>query len=174
MNAPGDVPPYDLPEDRLLKQCRFEAFVGAGPGGQKRNRTYAAVRITHLRTGISAVATDSRSQRENRIHAIRELRHKLALELRRDIVIDPLTYRPPAWFADYPKLHMSPKNPLYPATIATALDVLKATHWQVPAAASLLGLTTSALMRFLRDDGHLWATVNRHRAELSMPPLTAR
>lgn len=169
-----EIPPYELPEDKLLPQCRFEAFTGHGPGGQHRNRTYTAVRITHIPTGISAAAMDSRSQRENRIHAIRELRHKLALELRRDIDLDPLTYAPPAWFAEHPKLHMSPKNPLYPATVVTVLDVLKATRWNVPAAASLLRLSTSALIRFLRDDPHLWTMVNRQRAELGMSPLSAR
>ena len=174
MKPPGDIPPYELPEDKLLAQCRFEAFTSSGPGGQRRNRSYAAVRITHLPTGISASATDSRSQRENRIHAIRALRHKLALELRREIEIDPISYHPPPWFAEYPKLHMSPKNPLYPATIAIVLDVLKAAHWNVPAAASLLRLSSSALIRFLGDDGQLWATVNRHRSELGMAPLTKR
>jgi len=172
MNRAGHVPPYELPVDKLVAQCRFEAFVSSGPGGQKRNRTYAAVRITHLPTGISATATDSRSQRENRIHAIRALRCKLASELRRDVAIDPLAYHPPAWFSQYPKLHMSPTNPLYPAAIATVLDVLKATHWQVPTAASLLELSSSALI--LRDDSHLWAAVNHQRTELGMPPLTAR
>jgi hypothetical protein len=174
VNSFGDVPPYELPEDKLLAQCRFEAFVASGPGGQRRNRTYAAVRLTHLPTGISASSTDSRSQRENRIHAIRGLRHKLALQLRRDITIDPLAYRPPAWFAEYPGLHMSPTNRLYPATIATVLDVLNATHWQIAAAASLLGISSSALTRFLHDDGHLWAAVNQHRAESGMPALSAR
>lgn len=169
----ADMPPYELPDDKLLAECRLTAFTSSGPGGQHRNRTYAAVRISHLPTGISAVATDSRSQRENRIHALRALRHKLALELRRDLTIDPLTYQPPAWFAEYPKLHMSPRNSLYPATMATVLDVLKAAHWQAPAAAALLNLTTSALVRFLHNDPPLWAAVNRHRAELAMPPLSA-
>jgi hypothetical protein len=173
MTPPGDPRPFQLPEDKLLAQCRFEAFVGPGPGGQRRNRTYAAVRLTHLPTGICATAADSRSQRENRIHAIRALRHKLALELRHDVAIDPLTYHPPAWFAEYPRLRMAAKNELYPATIAAVLDVLKATHWQVSAAASLLGLSSSALVRFLHDDGHAWAMVNRQRTELGMPPLKA-
>ena len=171
MSIPGDMPPYQLPEDKLLAQCRFSTFTSSGPGGQHRNRTHAAVRVTHVPTGITAVATDSRSQRENRIHAIRELRHKLAMELRREIIVDPLTYRPPAWFAEYPKLRMSPKNPLYPPTVAAVLDLLKAVHWQVPTAANLLGLSTSAMLRFLHDDGHVWASVNRQRSELSLPPL---
>jgi hypothetical protein len=124
-----------------------------------------------LPTKITAVATDSRSQRENRIHALRELRHKLALELRRDLACDPLTYRPPAWFAQYPNLHINPKNPLYPQALAEVLDVLKATHWSPSPAAGLLGLSTTALTRFLHDDHALWEKVSRVRADLGLGPL---
>src|SRR2546429_419957 len=122
-----------LSDEKLLAQCRLESFVASGPGGQKRHKTNAAVRITHLPTKIHAVATDSRSHRENQIHALRELRHKLALELRSEI--DPLTYRPPGFFAEYPGLRMNPKNPLYPETIAQVLDVLHAMQQDVPRAA---------------------------------------
>ncbi len=160
------LPPWELPEETLLAQCCFEAFVGSGPGGQKRHKTNAAVRFTHLPTGISAAASDSRSQRENRIHALRALRHKLATEIRREL--DLLTYVPPAWFAEYPGLHMSPKNPKYPNVIAEVLDVLKAMHWSVSRAAVMLGLTTSALTRFLHDDPPLWAKVNRSRTQFGM------
>src|SRR5690242_20878954 len=93
----NDPAPWLLPDEKLLAQCRFEAFVGSGPGGQKRHKTNAAVRITHVPSGIHAIAAESRSQRENRIHAIRRLRHKLAMEIRREI--DPVNYQPPAWFA---------------------------------------------------------------------------
>lgn len=168
----SDPRPWELPDDRLLAQCRFEAFVASGPGGQKRHKTNAAVRYVHLPTGIHAEATDSRSQRENRIHALRGLRLKLAVQLRREI--DPVAYQPPAWFAQYPGLHMSPKNPLYPAAVAEVLDVLKTAHWEVGRAAVLLGLTTSALARFLSEDGTLWTTANRARAELGMKPLRER
>ena len=162
--------PWELPDDKLLAECRMDAFVGSGPGGQKRHKTNAAVRYTHLPTKITATATDSRSQRENRIHALRDLRHKLALELRRDVA-DPLTYHPPAWFAQYPSLHINPKNPLYSAAMAEVLDVLKASQWHASAAAGMLGLSTGALTRFLHDDPPLWEHVNRTRAALGLPPL---
>jgi hypothetical protein len=176
--VPAPVPPpWELADDKLLAQCRFEAFVASGPGGQKRHKTNAAVRYTHLPTKISAVATDSRSQRENKIHALRELRHKLALLAapRRELG-DPLNYRPPAWFAQYPSLRINPKNPLYPAALAEVLDVLHATHWEVPSAAAMLATTTSTrgLLRFLHDDPPLWEHVNRVRRELGMPPLRWR
>ena len=164
--------PWELPDDKLLAQCRFEAFVASGPGGQKRHKTNAAVRYTHVPSGIHAVATDSRSQRENRIHALRELRHKLALSIRREI--DPLTYTPPPWFAQYPSLHMNPKNPLYPEAVAQVLDLLAAMQWEIPRAAAMLGISSGALMRFLHADAALWEQVNRVRAELGMGALRFR
>ena len=99
-------PPWELSDEKLLAQCRIDSYVASGPGGQKRHKTNAAVRITHEPTRIVATATDSRSHRENHIHALRNLRHKLAMELRREIT-DPTNYRPPAWFADYPGLFAS-------------------------------------------------------------------
>ena len=164
----NDVP-WELSDQKLLEQCRVDAFVASGPGGQKRHKTNAAIRITHLPTKVTAVAQDSRSQRENKIHALRALRHKLAMAIRREI--DPLTFQPPDYFAQYEGLHMNLKNPLYAATLATVLDVLKATHWAVGNAAVLLGLSTSALTRFLHDDPALWVEVNQKRAELAIKPL---
>jgi hypothetical protein len=159
--------PWELADAKLVAQCRFEAFVGSGPGGQKRAKTNAAVRYTHLPTGIWAIAADSRSQRENRIHALRNLRHKLAIGMPRD-AIDPLSFAPPSWLAQYPHLHMSPKNPRYPALVALVLDALKAMRWSVPHAAVMLGVSRSALWRFLRDDSALWAHVHRVWTELGI------
>ena len=148
----------------------MDSYVASGPGGQKRHKTNAAVRITHEPTRITATATDSRSHRENHIHALRNLRHKLAMELRRDIADLP-NYRPPDWFAEYPGLHINPKNPKYPWAVAEALDVLKAMQWSVGKAAVMLGVTTTALTRFLHDDPPLWTKVNQVRAELGMKGL---
>ena len=171
--ASSSTAPYDLADDKLLAECRFEAFVASGPGGQKRHKTNAAVRITHLPTGVHAVATDSRSQRENKIHALRTLRHKLAIESVRNAV-DPLTFHVPAWLVEYPGLHISPKNPRYPGALALLLDVLKSTQWSVPRAAAILNVSSSALSRFLHDDHHIWSHVNQTRTSLGMKPLTPR
>ena len=168
-----EPPPWELPDEKLIGQCRFEAFVGPGPGGQKRNKTKAAVRYTHLPSGVHAMSSDSRSQRENRIHALRALRHKLALEIRRAFA-EVVDYHPPAWWAQYAGpggVHINPKNPLYPSAVAEVLDVLKAMRWEVARAAGLLGVSTSALVKFLRQDAHLWEKVNRVRAELGMTGL---
>jgi hypothetical protein len=161
--------PWELSDEKLLAECRFEAFRSSGPGGQKKNKSSVAVRYTHLPSGVQASATDSRSQRENRIHALRHLRHKLALEIRHEI--DPAAYQPPSWLAEYPGLHINPKNAVYPSAVAEVLDLIKGMQWSIGRAAVMLGLTTSALTRFLHDNPALWAKVNQMRGELGMKPL---
>jgi hypothetical protein len=47
VNSPGDVPPYELPDDRLLAQYRLEAFVSSGPGRQEQNRHSPKVLCLH-------------------------------------------------------------------------------------------------------------------------------
>ena len=56
---------------------RVQFFKASGPGGQHRNKTSTAARITHIKTGISAEATDSRSQADNRANAFKKLINKL-------------------------------------------------------------------------------------------------
>ena len=67
-----------ISDQQLQAQCRWEAFRASGPGGQHRDKTNTAVRVTHTPSGISATAGEARSQRENRIHALKRLRVKLA------------------------------------------------------------------------------------------------
>ncbi|HEX8524712.1 MAG TPA: peptide chain release factor-like protein [Tepidisphaeraceae bacterium] len=162
--------PWLLPDEKLLKDCTINAYVASGPGGQKRHKTNVAIRITHNPTRVTVTATDSRSQRENKIHAIRALRHRLAVEIRHEL--DPITYTPPEFLTEYPQLHMNPRNPLYPELIAHVLDLLKATHWSVGSAAVLIGTSTNAFTRFLHDDPPLWQMVNAKRQELGFKPLT--
>lgn len=57
--------------------CRIETMRGTGPGGQHRNKTDSACRITHLPTGVSAYA-DERSQKHSKRKAWADLAAKLA------------------------------------------------------------------------------------------------
>ena len=63
-----------MPDEALLRQCRMDVFRGTGHGGQKRNRTDSAVRLTHLATGAVAACDETRSQHQNRHLALRKLR----------------------------------------------------------------------------------------------------
>jgi len=64
-------------DDALLAECRLETFRAGGPGGQHQNTTDSGVRLTHLPTGISVTARESRSQHRNRKVALARLRTAL-------------------------------------------------------------------------------------------------
>jgi len=56
---------------------RIEAVRGSGPGGQHRNTRDTAIRITHIKTGISAYA-DGKSQHRNKVNAMSVLSARLS------------------------------------------------------------------------------------------------
>lgn len=61
-----------LPEHlvRLARDCDVTPFKSSGPGGQKKNKTESSVRVVHRPTGITRIATESRSQARNREMAL--------------------------------------------------------------------------------------------------------
>jgi hypothetical protein len=175
----------DLNDQALLAQCRWDAFRGPGPGGQKRNKTSNSMRLTHLPTGVQVIAGESRSQSENRMRALRRLKMRLALDFRRSI--DPRGWEPPAWLdqirarpaKDAPpgtglRLQISYRHPLYHHLVGLTLDLLEARAGHVADVAGLLGLSTSSLIRFFSDDPHLWTAANQLRAKAGQPPLARR
>ncbi|HNT34378.1 MAG TPA: peptide chain release factor-like protein, partial [bacterium] len=64
-------------DDQLMRECELQPYQASGPGGQKRNRTYSAVRLQHHPTGISVTAAESRSQLDNRHKALKRLRETI-------------------------------------------------------------------------------------------------
>lgn len=55
------------------KDFKIDTFAAGGPGGQHQNKTQSAVRITHIETGLSATARESKSQHQNLKAAFRRL-----------------------------------------------------------------------------------------------------
>ncbi|MGO4770150.1 peptide chain release factor H [Flavobacterium sp. W22_SRS_FK3] len=58
------------------KDIQYQAMRSSGAGGQHVNKVSSAVRATHLPTGISVVAMDSRSQHQNKKLAAERLLQK--------------------------------------------------------------------------------------------------
>ena len=60
-----------------VKDIRIEYYKSRGPGGQRKNKKETAVRIRHIPTGITAIATEFRSQARNRALAVKRLKERL-------------------------------------------------------------------------------------------------
>ena len=165
----------DLSDESLLSECRFDAYRGPGPGGQKRNKTSNSIRLTHLPTGISAIAGESRSQAENKMRAVRRLKLRIACEIRRPI--DPRGFEPPPWFPEVTqlgRLAISHRIEHYARTAALVLDLLDARRGSVGDVGSLLGVSTSSIVKFLEAEPQLWTAANAIRRAAGLPPLVKR
>ncbi len=68
---------FDTDLEVLKKQVVIETYRSRGPGGQRKNKVETAVRLKHLPSGITVVATEYRSQAENRKLAFERLQARL-------------------------------------------------------------------------------------------------
>jgi hypothetical protein len=165
-----------MPDEDLIAQCRVEFYRTPGPGGQKRNKTSSAVRMTHIPTGLVATSSEWRTQSENRLFAMRRLRMKIATDLRREV--DLMRFEPPDWFLAEvrrgDRMQVSHRHPYFAPTAGLVLDLLKALGGNPAGVATNLGVSTSAVVKMLEDEPQLWAAANRIRADLGLIALTHR
>lgn len=158
-------------DDALIAQCDVDRYRASGPGGQHRNKTESAVRLRHQATGVTAIGEDSRSQAENKLHAVRRLRAAIALEVREPIA------EPSARLAAFVAAGTAPlgaKTRLtgeYWAAIAELLDLLVAQQLEIGTTAQRLGITTGALSKLLLHDDQVARAVNDLRRARAMRPL---
>src|SRR5689334_11825281 len=158
----------------LLAAWEVDRYRASGPGGQHRNKTESAIRLRH-RSGVSAIAEDSRSQGENREIALRRLREHLAWQVREPIVLEG--YAPSPRLAALVAGGTAPlgaKTKLtanYLVAMAELLDVFAATGAEVAATAARLGISTGATSKLLLHDDRVARTVNQLRTQRGLRPL---
>ena len=163
--------PAKLSESQLLKQCSLRRQRRSGPGGQHRNKVETAIFVEHAPTGVTAEASERRSQEANRQAALFRLRVNLAIEARSecDLVVDPSGL----WRSRCRggRISINGQHEDFPAMLAEALDRVAASGWDVQAAATSLGCSTSQLVKFLRKEPRALRLVNVQRTALNLPPL---
>lgn len=150
-----------MEDEVLLRDCVQDFHKSSGHGGQKVNKTSTAVRLTHKPSGVVVSDASSRSQAENRLHALKKLRRLIALEFREEFPSSPDFRLEPASSINHDR---------YPLWMANVLDCLAAAAWDRKEAAARLSVTPSKLLRLLYRDPALWQELNRRRTNAGLPP----
>lgn len=175
-DASADGPPVlsayrwlSLPPEDLMRACRQARFQGSGPGGQKRNRVYSGIRLTHAESGLTAESVDGRSSHRNLLDALARLRLNMALTASLSgcgpdeaaAAIPGAPFRPGA----------NPSHADFPGFALRALHRLSWSRGQIAPAAEGLGCTASALTRFLKADKAVWSRARELRERHGLHPL---
>jgi hypothetical protein len=163
--------PATLSTEKLLAECDEKHLRRSGPGGQHRNKVETAVQLRHRPTGVTAEASERRSQAENKTEAIFRLRVNLALEVRR-----PASENAPPSALWQSRLHtgriaVNPGHDDFPTLLAEALDRIVACSADVKTAAESLGCTMSQLIKFLKQEPRAFQLVNHWRSEKDLHRL---
>ena len=72
LNCPIEETISFEPQDITIQTCR-----SSGAGGQHINTTDSAIKVTHLKSGISTICQNERSQFQNRVQALEQLKEKV-------------------------------------------------------------------------------------------------
>jgi RF-1 domain len=165
------VHPACLPVEKLLAECDVRHERRSGPGGQHRNKVSTAVVLTHRPTGLRAEANEERSQADNHREAVRRLRVRLAVEVRSENNAAARTSELWRSRVSNRRLAVNPGHADFPALLAEALDAVAAAEYDVSAAADSLEVSSSQLMKFLKDAPTAWASVAEARRQRGLRPL---
>ncbi len=163
--------PSCLSEEQLLKECTLRSDRRSGPGGQHRNKVETAVIILHMPTGIQAEANQRRSQAENRREAIARLRLTLATQVR----LERHPEGPSALWqqrSQAGRLSVSSKHSDFACLLAECLDQLEICDYALPQCAEFFAVSSSQLLKLLRQHPPALLAVNAERKQRGMHRLT--
>jgi len=148
----------------LLDLCRLDCFRGSGRGGQKRNKTSNAVRLTI--GDIAVTESSTRSRQQNIDSALRKLRLKIALNLSPAIVRhepgSPLPGEIQPCFREG-LIRINAKNPAFPVVVGWLVDQFLGAGGNWGIVAEKCNVSSSQLRRFVEKHPALLAAVRAIR-----------
>ena len=162
--------PAVLDAEALARRLTVRFQRRGGPGGQHRNKVSTGVFVTDAATGITAEATESRSQRTNRVAAMRRWRIAAAVALRTEPADAPV-HQPVRERLAGTRLNLAVDNEDYAAALALVLDDVASADGRVAEVADGWGVSTGAVVRMVAKTPEALAWVNEVRRTAGHPKL---
>ena len=147
-----------MSDEMLVRYCKLEFFKATGNGGQKRNKTSSAVRVTIQELGVSAEDCSERSQHRNREIALNKLRRRIAYQIRQE-------------FIPFERPECSLTHADYPLYMAKLLDLLYSCSWDYREAAVKIGVSSSSMLKTIARDPELFTYYNNMRRNSGLPAV---
>jgi len=155
-------------DEVLLGHCQRERCRASGPGGQHVQKNACGIRLSlrHKDRDTVVQCQDLRSLEANTSRALRELRIRLALQERGFASEDCLSR-----FRQGRSLKISSDNALYYRVVAYFFDVLEDIDFDLPQCAETTGLSSSQIIKCLRQHKLVWQTLQTEREQRGLAKL---
>jgi hypothetical protein len=179
-------PPHPalLSAEDLFAECDHRFQRRSGPGGQHRNKTSSGVFLFHQPTGVTAEATERRSQADNRAEALMRLRMKMATDVRTvsildlgdkgdfgdERVVDPIERDVRTRYHSR-SLRFRDTNPDRPSVLALVINDLHAAGGQPSLVAKVWSTSTTAIVSLLKSHSPALGWINAVRFHHGRGPL---
>ena len=147
-----------MDDAQLSGCCQLDFFKATGNGGQKRNKTSSAVRVTLNGYDLSATDCSERSQHRNREAALRKLRMLLALTERRP-------------YQEFERKECSSGHPDFPLFTARLLDLMAEQAWDYRKAAEVFGCSGTRMLKLLAKAPEVLEYCNCQRRNSGLPEI---
>jgi len=163
--------PASLCDEDLERECEIQFLRRGGPGGQHRNKTESAVVFIHKLTLVSAEANERRSQAENRRLALFRLRLGLALNVRTSLAVGGNPSQ--LWLSrcHNRRIRVADDHGDFPTLLAELLDCCTENRMELLPTATYFGISSSQVVRMLKQYFPAWHLFNQKRAEFGLPSL---
>jgi len=155
-----------MDERRLLGLCRQENYRGSGKGGQARNKTSNAVRLTL--DDYQATATQLRSKEGNLLQCLRKLRLMIAIDLKwsgqgEDSIPQRKILPENKIFSELKRigLAVNPSNKNYALLAGLLSDALIASDASLKSISAATGLSVTALSKKIHEIPELYRNFQR-------------
>lgn len=150
-----------LNDQELQRKCRMDIYKATGKGGQKKNKTSNAVRLTleHL----SVTASASRSRQDNISRAVKKMRLAIAMDLSDSSENRSGLSELPGELKNYVSkglIRINEKNPAFPYFSGVLFDIYLDCEGDVKIVAERLGTSSSQIHRFFSSHPFLLERMN--------------